>query len=243
MTVNFIVLDMAMKENPFLFEGLEGSQCKGYDGIVTAKSKIVLCQNEEKKSRRIKKGKKIGTVSLLIREEVKEDEVDDKWSDALIREKVELDETSLNVQQKEEVHGMFMAVEKALSKDDTDIGNAQTNPYKIELTDVTPIWQKARSFAQPVNEEIERQCEELMANDIIEHSDSRWSSPCVPVTKPDSTLRLCIDYRKLNTVTKTENSTMPNVNNCLNRAHKMRYFTKLDLVKGYYQINFFLMGY
>ena len=54
----------------------------------------------------------------------------------------------------------------------------------------TPIWQKARRFADPVNQEIECQCLELLSLDILKYSDSQWSSPVVPVWKPDGTLRL-----------------------------------------------------
>ena len=131
---------------------------------------------------------------------------------------------------------MLLKVNQALSTGDHDIGDARVEPHKIELNNSTPIWQKPRTFAQPVNEEIEKQCKELLFNDIIEYSNSRWSSPCVPVRKPDGSLRLCIDYRKLNAETKTEKFPMPNLNSCIYKADRMRIFTKLDLVRGYYQV-------
>ena len=72
--------------------------------------------------------------------------------------------------------------------------------------------------------------------DIIEKCDSPWSSPVVPVRKGDGSLRLCVDYRKLNKVTRQENFPMPNLSDAIYSAHNVQYFTKLDLIKGYYQV-------
>lgn len=143
----------------------------------------------------------------------------------------------MTVKEQDQVRQMLMKVKNVLSTGDRDIGSVKIKPHHIELLDNTPIWQKPRQFAKPVEDEIENQCQELLSNDIIEYSNSNWSSPCVPVRKPDGSLRLCIDYRKVNMVTRTEKFPMPNLNNCLYAAHNVKYFTKFDLVKGYYQVN------
>ena len=122
------------------------------------------------------------------------------------------------------------------STGEEDIGHAAVSSHKIELYDYTPIRQRPRSFPEPVTTEIEKQCEELVALDVIEPSKSPWSSPVVPVRKKDGTLRLCIDYRQLNKVTKPDRYPMPNLRDSVFGLHKKRYFTSLDLVKGYYQV-------
>lgn len=131
---------------------------------------------------------------------------------------------------------MLMRNCEALSKGDNDIGKAMVEPHRIQLTSKTPIWQKPRHFSKPINEEIDRQCKELLSEGIIEHSKSRYSSPVVPVRKADGTLRLCIDYRKINLITIDEKFPMPNLPQSIYKAGKMKYFTSIDLVKGYYQI-------
>ena len=57
----------------------------------------------------------------------------------------------------------------------------------------------------PVKQQILREeVQYLLDNDFIEPSQSEWSSPCILVPKPDDTFRMCTDYRKVNSVTKTD---------------------------------------
>lgn len=50
-------------------------------------------------------------------------------------------------------------------------------------------------------EELRRQLEELMAENIIEECESAWAAPVALVPKPGGGIRLCVDYRRLNSVT------------------------------------------
>ena len=183
----------------------------------------------------IKKNEKVGTVSTILVVDADDNTEEDEWNSDRIKQDIILQD-NLTAEQKLLVYDMLNKTVKVLSKNDSDVGLAKIAPHTIELTDKTPIWQKARVFADPVNKEIEEQCQELLSLDIIEHSDSRWSSPVVPVRKSDSQLRLCIDYRKVNSVTKTEHFPMPNLNHCIYKAHNIKYLTKLDIVRGYYHV-------
>ena len=58
----------------------------------------------------------------------------------------------------------------------------------------------------------------------------------VPVRKKDGQLRLCIGYRKVNSVTKPDRFPMPNISESIYAAHNMIFFATLDVVKGYYQV-------
>ena len=76
----------------------------------------------------------------------------------------------------------------------------------------------------------------MYSADIIEPSKSPWSAPIVPVRKKDGTIRLCVDYRLLNQVTKPDKFPMPNVTDIIAGLGGVKYFTSLDLVRGYYQM-------
>ena len=74
------------------------------------------------------------------------------------------------------------------------------------------------------------------ALDVIEPSVSPWSLPIVLVCKKVGSLRLCIDYRKLNEFTILDEFLIPNLTDSLFGLHGTKYFTSLDLVSGYHQI-------
>ena len=76
----------------------------------------------------------------------------------------------------------------------------------------------------------------LLDNDFIEHSQSEWSSPCILVPKPDATFRMCTDYRKVNSVTKTDTFPIPRIDDCIDNIGHAKYVTKFDLLKGFWQI-------
>ena len=71
---------------------------------------------------------------------------------------------------------------------------------------------------------------------LIEVSRSPWASPIVLVHKKDGSLRLCVDYRKLNAVTRPDPFPMPRVEDLLDGLAGAKYITTLDLTKGYWQV-------
>ena len=68
---------------------------------------------------------------------------------------------------------------------------------------------------------------------VIEPSTSPWTSPIILVKKKDGSLRLCIDYRKLNSITKEDRYPMPRVDVMLEQLGKATYISTLDLTQGY----------
>ena len=89
----------------------------------------------------------------------------------------------------------------------------------------------------PVKQQILREeVQYLLDNDFIEPSQSEWSSPCILVPKPDGTFRMCTDYRKVNSVTKTDTFPIPRIDDCIEIIGQAKYVTKFDLLKGFWQI-------
>ena len=89
----------------------------------------------------------------------------------------------------------------------------------------------------PVKQQILRyKVQYLLDNDFIEPSQSEWSSPCILVPKPDGTFCMCTDYRKVNSVTKTDTFPIPQIDDCIHNIGQAKYVTKFDLLKEFWQI-------
>ncbi|KAG8176335.1 hypothetical protein JTE90_021972 [Oedothorax gibbosus] len=76
----------------------------------------------------------------------------------------------------------------------------------------------------------------MQTNDIIEPSSSPWASPIVLVRKKDDTTRFCVDYRRLNDVTKKDSYPLPRIDETLDTLVGNHWFTTLDLKSGYWQV-------
>ena len=71
--------------------------------------------------------------------------------------------------------------------------------------------------------------DQLLEEGVIEPSSSAWSSPVVMHLKPDGTRRPCIDFRKINELTKKDAYPLPNMNEILSKLRNPRYISTLDL--------------
>ena len=71
---------------------------------------------------------------------------------------------------------------------------------------------------------------------VIEHSNSPFCSPVVLVGKKDGTTRVCIDFRDINKLTVFDAEPIPDMEELFIKLAGKKFFTKVDLSKGYWQI-------
>ena len=109
--------------------------------------------------------------------------------------------------------------------------------FDIELTpEAKPQKSGLYRMSKTELEELKKQLEELLEAGFIRPSESPWGAPALFATKKDGTLRLCIDYRSLNRLTKKNSYPLPRIDDIFDQIAEAKYFSKIDLRSGYYQI-------
>ena len=94
-----------------------------------------------------------------------------------------------------------------------------------------PIYQLSEKELQVLREYLE----ENLKKGFIQESQSPAGYPILFAPKKDRSLRLCVDYRKLNDITIKNQYPLPNANELRDRISQATIFTKLDL-KGAYNL-------
>ncbi|KII72210.1 hypothetical protein RF11_03746 [Thelohanellus kitauei] len=107
--------------------------------------------------------------------------------------------------------------------------------HKINTGDHEPI--RCRPYRLPMFKipEVKQMIQELLDSNIIRPSSSPWCSPITLVGKKDGSTRLCVDFRKLNAITKKDNYPLPLMEELIDKLSGASYFTVLDLKNGYWQ--------
>ena len=108
--------------------------------------------------------------------------------------------------------------------------------HRIEMTDNKPIRHKVRSVPYHCRKEFEQIIKDQLQAGIIRPSTSATCSPVNLVLKEDGSLRLTIDYRKVNNAALPDPYPLPRIYDIIARLAKNKFFSKIDLANGYDQI-------
>jgi hypothetical protein len=84
--------------------------------------------------------------------------------------------------------------------------------------------------------EVVKTLEELLIKGFIEPSTSPFASPILFVRKKEGTLRMVIDYRGINKLTKRNQYPLPRIDDLLDHLNGAQVFSSLDLMSGYHQV-------
>ena len=122
----------------------------------------------------------------------------------------------------------------ALSND--KLGRTDILQHEIHTEDAPPIRQHFRRVCPQKRQEMKALLSEMLERDIIRSSSSPWASPVVLVKKKDGTSCFCVDYCKVNSVTRKDAYPLPRVDNLFDTLAGSRLFSTLDLISGYWQV-------
>ncbi|KAJ8413561.1 hypothetical protein AAFF_G00080680 [Aldrovandia affinis] len=76
----------------------------------------------------------------------------------------------------------------------------------------------------------------MAAAGVIELSDSPWAAPAVLVKNNDNSWCFCVDYRRLNAVTRKDSYPLPRIDDALDYISGSKWFSSLDLRSGYWHV-------
>ena len=149
--------------------------------------------------------------------------------------KVDIGE-GLTEYQLELVNKLLKDNKNMFAKEIKDLGECKLGKHKILLEDERPIYQMPYRRSLNDREIMKKEVEEMLKAGIIRPSKSPWSFQALIIPKKDGSKRFCIDYRKLNNVTKRDQFPMPRIEDILDRLQGAKWFSGLDLKSGYWQI-------
>ena len=105
----------------------------------------------------------------------------------------------------------------------------------VPLTDDShPPNKPAFRLSLKERKEVEDRVSLMLENGWIQPSHSGYGAPVLFVPKPDGTLRMCIDYRALNKLTKTNKYPLPRIDDLMDNLSGAKCFSALDLTAGYH---------
>ena len=115
-------------------------------------------------------------------------------------------------------------------------GRTDLVEVNLTLTDSAPI--RCKPYPVPLAKEkvIQSEIHSMLKAGIISPSESPYSAPVILLRKPSGEHRLCVDYRRLNSVVEFQAEPLPNLPQLFAHIQNAQYFSKIDLAKGYYQI-------
>lgn len=119
----------------------------------------------------------------------------------------------------------------------TDVpGRTDVIAHTINLTSNRPVNTKQYPIPYALQRNIDAEVSRMLELGVIEPSTSPYSNPLIAVKKKDGSDRVCLDSRKINKLTVFDSEPMPDQDLIMTRISGSKYFTKIDLSRGYWQI-------
>ncbi|GFV06343.1 retrovirus-related Pol polyprotein from transposon 17.6 [Trichonephila clavipes] len=148
-----------------------------------------------------------------------------------------LHEINLNHLKESEREQVLAIVLKHQTLFTSDVKIAKVGTHRIRLK---PNIERKKPFVYRIQEslkiKVDEQIEELVRLDLIEESDAEIAYPVVCVNKKDGTLRLCVDFRALNSESVSDDFPMEDAVELIHSIGRANIITTLDLLKGYWAI-------
>ncbi|KAL8572672.1 hypothetical protein ACOMHN_049801 [Nucella lapillus] len=149
---------------------------------------------------------------------------------------VDLQHVDCTAEQKAQLERLVLANRDLFCSDDEDLGYTEKVMHRMRLKDDIPVASTFRRIPPTQLQEVKEHIQTLLSKKIIQQSSSPYASPVVIVRKKDGSIRLCVDYRRLNSKTIPDAYPLPRIDDSLDALGGAKVFSTLDLASGYHQV-------
>jgi len=150
---------------------------------------------------------------------------------------LDVDVSKHDAKQLQKLASLIKEYSEIFVNDDTNLKQSPVVKHVIDTGKNLPISQAPYRTNLKTKKIINDIIQKHIENKFIEPSRSPWASPVVLVSKKDGSTRFCVDYRKLNAITKRDVYPLPRVDDALAAMQGNTYFSTFDMCAGYHQLS------
>ena len=169
----------------------------------------------------------IKRVTTVLEPDTESDSMDQEYAEVVIKGKAD------NSSREHDIKQWLKEFESTMTKEP---GLTTLVEFGIDTGDSMPIVQRPYNTPLSLRDSVDRELDWLISQGYIRESSSQWALPMVTVKKPDDSARICMDFKRINSVTTPLPFYMPRVEEVLEDVGRSKVISKLDLSKGYYQV-------
>ena len=151
-------------------------------------------------------------------------------------DKIHISSEVLTAHEVQRLEALLKSCPDNFSCSDTDVGHSTRVRHQINVTNEIPFKERHRYIPPGMYSQVREHLQQLLDSGVIRPLRSPWSSNVVLVKKKDRSLRLCIDFRQLNSKTVKDSYALPRIEELLDALARSKYFSVLDMKSGYHQI-------
>lgn len=134
------------------------------------------------------------------------------------------DTADLNPRQKDQFYQLLLEYSEVFAFSDEDMGRITIVRHKINTGAASPVHQPPRWLPVHTSQEVKKLVGSMLQRNVIEPSTSPWSSPVVLVKKCDGSFRFCVDYRRVNSLTRKDAYPLLRINESLETLSGSKWF-------------------
>ena len=138
--------------------------------------------------------------------------------------------------EKSQLKMLLQEYSHVFAKNKMDFGFTNLLKHEIHLNSDVPVKQSYRRIPPHIFNEVRDHIQGLLEANIIRPSSSPYASPIVVVRKKSGDIRLCVDYRRINDITRKDSFPLPRVQEVVDELKGSKYFSVIDMASGYTQV-------